>query len=108
MRRFIRDLKRLPMHTFMTALTKDDLMPRVGQVKVPSVQGAFASELPGIVDVVAYLALLEETPGQVDRVMLLKDNPKFSVKCRTPWGVTVPSELLNPDVTMVLDTLGFK
>lgn len=108
MRRFIRDLKWMPKHVFMTALSKDDVQPRVGQVKIPSVQGAFAAELPGVVDVVGYMALLEETPGQVDRLLLLHSNPKFSVKCRTPWDVTVPSELLNPDVTMLLDALGFK
>lgn len=108
MRRFIRDFKFLPMHTFFTALSKDDVVARVGQVKTPAVQGAFQYELPGIVDVVAYMALDEDETG-VHRVMLLHSYPKFSVKCRTPWGVTVPSEIgPDPSVTDLLDVLGYR
>jgi hypothetical protein len=107
MRRFIRQYKFLPMHTFFTALSKDDVVARVGQVKVPAVQGAFASELPGIMDVVAYLALEEGDEG-VERVLLLRDYPKFSVKTRTPWNVDPPTEIYDPTVAKLLDALGFK
>lgn len=107
MRRFVRDFKFLPMHTFFTALSKDDVVARVGQVKIPAVQGAFAAELPGIVDVVGYMAL-EETDTGVERLLLLRDYPKFSVKARTPWGVTVPTEIVDPTVTKLLDVLGYK
>lgn len=107
MRRFVRDFKFLPKHTFFSALSKDDVVPRVGQVKIPAVQGAFAAELPGIVDVVGYLAL-EDTDNGVERLLLLHGYPKFSVKCRTPWGVTVPTELVNPSVSDLLDTLGYR
>jgi hypothetical protein len=107
MRRVIRHyVKMLPMHVFMTALSKDGIEARVGQVKVPSMQGAFAHELPGILDVVAYLALEEEN-GVARRVMLLHDYPKFSVKVRTPWDVEVPSEIYDPTVTSLLDALGY-
>jgi hypothetical protein len=108
MRRVIRHfVKMLPMHVFLTALSKDDVVARVGQVKIPAVQGAFASELPGILDVVGYLAL-EEADGETNRLLLLHDYPKFSVKCRTPWDMEVPSEIVDPDVTKLLDTLGYK
>jgi hypothetical protein len=108
MRRIVRQyVKMLPMHVFMTALSKDDTVARVGSVKAPQVQGAFASELPGVLDVVAYLALLEED-GEVERVLLLHSNPKFSVKARTPWvGAEVPSEISDPTVTKLLDAMGF-
>ncbi|HEY4230925.1 MAG TPA: AAA family ATPase, partial [Thermoanaerobaculia bacterium] len=110
MRRIVRQyVKMLPMHVFMTALSKDDVVPRVGSVKAPQVQGAFATELPGILDVVAYLALgdVDEATGDVERILLLNSNPRFSVKSRTPWGVSVPSEIVNPTITKVLDALGF-
>lgn len=107
MRRFVRDFKFLPLHTFFTALSKDDVVARVGQVKTPAVQGGFAHELPGIVDVVAYLAL-EDTEQGVERLLLLKDYPKFSVKARTPWNVEVPTEIVNPTVGLLLDALGYK
>ena len=107
MRRVIRHfVKMLPMHVFMTALSKDDVVARVGQVKVPAVQGAFANELPGIVDVVGYLAL-EEVDGVTSRILLLHDYPKFSVKSRTPWNVEIPAEIDDPNVTKLLDALGF-
>lgn len=114
MRRIVRQaFKVLPMHTFMTALSKDDVVPRVGSVRAPSVQGSFMHELPGVPDVVAYMALEDVEPdddhptGQ-QRLLLLHGYPKFSVKTRTPWGVDVPSELPDPTVTSLLDALGFK
>ncbi len=106
MRRFVRDFKFLPLHTFFTALSKDDVVARVGQVKIPAVQGAFAAELPGIMDVVAYLAL-EGEGEDTTRILLLHDNPKFSVKTRTPWGKQIPREIEDPTVTKLLDALGY-
>lgn len=116
MRRFIRDFKFLDKHAFFTALAKDDVVARVGQVKTPAIQGAFQYELPGVVDVVSYLAL-EECSAEtceghetgVHRILLLNSAPKFSVKTRTPWGVVVPPEI-GPDPTIgdLLDTLGYK
>ncbi len=108
MRRIVRHyVKMLPMHVFMTALTKDDVVPRVGSVKAPSMQGQFANELPGILDAVAYLALEEGEDGEQRRLLLLNGYPKFSVKARSPWGVQVPSEIEDPDITKLLDALGF-
>lgn len=109
MRRIIRQyVKMLPMHVFMTALSKDDVVPRVGQVKSPSVQGQFAAELPGILDVVAYLALEDnQETGEMERILLLHGYPKFSVKARSPWGVVVPTEIIDPTVSKLLDALGF-
>lgn len=109
MRRIVRQyVKMLKMHVFMTALSKDDVVARVGTVKTPQVQGAFASELPGVLDVVAYLALTQDEQGETERIMLLHSNPKFSVKTRTPWsGTDVPSEIVDPTVTKLLDALGY-
>lgn len=109
MRRIVRQyVKMLPMHVFMTALTKDDVLPRVGSVKSPAMQGAFAAELPGILDVVGYLALEDAEGGGVERLLLLHDFPKFSVKCRTPWNQQVPSLIEDPTVSKLLDALGYK
>ena len=108
MRRIVRQyVKMLPQHVFMTALSKDDVVPRVGSVKAPQMQGAFASELPGILDVVGYLALEEGDDGEMQRILLLHGYPKFSVKARTPWGVQIPTEIVDPTVTKLLDALGF-
>ena len=107
MRRIVREyVKMLPMHVFMTALSKDEMVARVGSVKAPSMQGQFANELPGIMDVVGYLAL-EEVDGEVQRLLLLHDYPKFSVKARTPWNTQVPTEIVDPTITKLLDALGY-
>lgn len=109
MRRIVRQyVKMLPMHVFMTALSKDDVVPRVGSVKAPQVQGSFATELPGILDAVTYLALEEDKEtGAERRFLLLHGYPKFSVKARTPWGVQIPTEIEDPTVAKLLDALGF-
>lgn len=107
MRRFMRKFKFLPMHTIFTALSKDDVVARVGAVKAPAVQGQFAAELPGLVDVVGYLALEDTEGGGVERLLLLHSNPRFSVKTRAPWGATPPSEIYDPTVGALLDALGY-
>lgn len=114
MRRITRKMfKMLPgMHGFMTALTMDEVVPRVGSVRTPALQGKFATELPGIPDVVGYLGLEDvdvdnEHPDGQMRILLLHSNPRFSVKARTPWGTSVPSEITDPTVTKLLDALGF-
>jgi AAA domain len=107
MRRFTRMFKNLDMHVFMTALAKDEERPRLGTVKVPLLQGAFADELPGLVDTVAYLAQEDLPGGNVQRTLFLHSFPKFSVKARTPWDAKIPAEIVAPTVTSLLDTLGF-
>jgi hypothetical protein len=106
MQRMLRQfVRRLDKHVFMTALTKEDVVPRVGQVKVPSVQGGIANDLPGIFDVVAYLAL-EDTEEGTERLLLLHSYPRFSVKARTPWGASIPTEIVDPTIGLLLDAMG--
>lgn len=112
MRRLIRELKWLPKHVFFTSLSKTDALPRIGQVLRPSLQGQFADDILGIPDVLAYMALDdvevdEAHPDGQQRILLLHSNPRFMVKCRTPWGTTVPSEIEDPTVTKLLDALGY-
>lgn len=112
MRRLVRHFRDLQMHTFFTALAGDIVVPRLGTVKAPLLQGAFQKELPGIVDVVGYLAVEESKDEEEDgtRIMLLSSTayPKFQVKARTPWGRTIASEIEDPSITSILDTLGYK
>lgn len=113
MRRFLRAFRDLPYHVFTTALAKDETDPKVGLVKKPAFAGGLADEIPGIFDVVAYLALYEgklvetEPDGLTHRVLLLKNYPKIRVKTRTPIGVQVPDELYDPTVSALLDALQF-
>lgn len=114
MRRIVRKfMKALPMHTFMTALSDEQSIKGEGIVKVPKVQGSFADELPGIPNVVAYMAKAdvevdEEHPTGEQRILLMHSYPKFLIKTRTPWNTTVPSEIEDPTVTKILDALGYQ
>lgn len=122
LRRIVRKyVKNLPMHVFMTALSKDDVMPRIGQVQTPAIQGSFADELPGIPDVVSYLAEedilddagkptynLDGTPA-IRRILLLHSYPKFCVKIRTGWDKPLPpAEIEEPTVTKLLDAMNIE
>jgi hypothetical protein len=40
-------------------------------------------------------------------LLLLHDYPKYKTKVRTPWKQTAPSEIVNPDITEILDVLGY-
>lgn len=106
MRRVVRKfVKMLPVHVFMTALTADKTVPRIGSVRAPSVQGQFANELPGIVDGIGYINVEEFEDGP-HRVLVL-DDKKLSAGVRTPWGQEVPEEIIDPTVTRLLDALGY-
>ena len=108
MRRIVRQFfKTIQMHGFMTAHTMDKTVARVGSVRAPKLQGQFADEMPGIPDVVGYLALEDDEDGNIIRTLLLHGYPKFSVKARSPWGIEIPTEIVDPDVTKLLDALGF-
>lgn len=107
MKRLIRRFKNLDMHVFFTALA-EDVSTKTGASKAPLVQGQFQKDLPGLMDVVAYLALEDLEDGGQERILLLHDFPRFGVKTRTPWNVEVPTEIVDPTITKLLDALGYK
>jgi len=78
---------------------------------LPSLSGQMAEEITGLMSVVGYLAEFEEANDQdvmeTHRTLLLKNFPKFRTKARSPWGVKIPDEIIDPTVTSLLDTLGY-
>lgn len=108
MRRFMREFRDLPMHVFFSAHSKEVEMTRVGKVTVPALSGQMAEEAVNLVSVAGYLAQAPgEEEGQVDRILLMQNYPKFRTKARMPWGKPPVDELENPTVTSLLDILGF-
>lgn len=107
MRRLLREFRDLPMHVFFTAHAKEVEMARMGKVTVPSLAGQMAEEVTGLVSIVGYLAVSEDEDGNEERLLLLKNYPKFRTKARLPWLSEVPDEIEGPTVTNLLDTLGF-
>lgn len=109
MRRFLREFRDLPMHVFFTALAKDELDPREGMVKKPALAGALADEVPGMMGIVAYLALTTDNDGNTMRTLLLKNHARIRTKVRSSWAhhEEVPNEIDNPTVTALLDMLQY-
>jgi len=107
LRRLIRSFRDLPMNVIISALPREDTEPRIGTVLKPLLTGRLANEIPGIVDVVGYLAQ-EDTDEGIHRVLILQNYPHFRTKVRMPSGVEAPDEIEDPTITKLLDavTLG--
>jgi hypothetical protein len=104
MRRFLRSFRDLPMHTFVTSLTKTEVLPREGSTRLPSCFGQLAEELCGMYDCVGYLAQLEEPKStELKRVLLLQNQKGVRVKVRTRWGVVAPEKIVDPTITALLN-----
>lgn len=108
LRRRLRRIRDLNMHVFFAAHSQDKEIPRMGRIVVPDLAGKMSDEVAGMVSTVGYLALFENDEGEEDRVLLLRNNPKYRVKARTPWKESIPEEIEDPDVTTLLDTLGYE
>jgi AAA domain len=107
MRRLVREFRDLPIHFFCTAHSKDYTDPREGLLNIPNLYGKAAFEIPGLLETVGYLAIMQDDDGNDYRSMLYRGYPKVRTKVRTPWGVEAPEEIDNPTVSKVLDALGY-
>lgn len=106
MRRTLRKFRDLDLHVFYAAHAKQVQMPREGTVTLPDMSGQLAEEVAGLVSVSGYLALTDGEDGD-ERLLLLKGYPKYRIKARTPWGVEIPDEIVEPTIGDVLDALGY-
>lgn len=107
MRRTLRRLRDLPMHVFFSSHAKQIDDSRLGRVVLPDMAGQLAEEVAGLVSTSAYLAIGEDEEGEPERLLLLHSYPKYRTKVRTPWKKTAPSEIVDPDITEILNTLGY-
>lgn len=108
LRRLTRTFRDLPLHVFYTAHSKEEIDPKEGIVKMVSLSGKLATEIPGMMSVVGYLALSEDDEGKTQRVLLLQNYAKIRTKVRTPWGISAPDEIEDPTVTDMLDALKYE
>lgn len=108
MRRFAQMFRDLPMHVFYTAHSKDEADPRLGLVKMVKLSGQAATEIPGMMSLVGYLALEEDDEGETRRCLLLQNYAKILTGVRMPWGVQAPDEIYDPTITSILDALKYK
>lgn len=107
LRRLTRSFRDLPLHVFYTAHSKDEVDSKEGLVKMVSLSGKLATEIPGMMTVVGYLALSEDEEGKTQRVLLLQNYAKIRTKIRTPWGIDPPDEIEDPTVSALMDALNY-
>lgn len=107
LRRLTRSFRDLPLHVFYTAHSKDEVVSKEGLVKMVSLSGKLATEIPGMMTVVGYLALDEDEEGKTQRVLLLQNYAKIRTKIRTPWGVEAPDEIYDPTLKDLMDALNY-
>jgi hypothetical protein len=108
LRRVLRRLRDLPMHIFFSAHAKQIDDRRLGRITLPDLSGQLAEEVAGLVSTVGYLALADGEDGEEERILLLHGNPRYRTKVRTPWRERAPEEIEEPDITEILDVLGYK
>lgn len=119
LRRLVREFRDLPLHFFCTAHAKEITHPQRGMITVPNLYGKGAFEIPGLLETVGYVAVLQAdaayaeefglSEGDEYRSLLLRNYPKLNLKVRTAWGIVAPEEIEpNPTMTQLLDALGYQ
>jgi phage nucleotide-binding protein len=105
LRRVLRRYRDLPLHVFLSAHAQDREEPRVGMIKKPDLSGQLADEIAGLVSTVGYLAVDRDNG---ERVLILHGYKEYRTKCRTPWNTTAPEVIESPDITEIMDVLGYR
>jgi len=102
-RRLIRGYRDLVgTHVIFTALANEVKDERTGVVKTqPALTGKLAAEVPGFLDIVAYLSVAERDDTEV-RVLVTDMTPRVLAKHRAPIsGVRLPKALVNPTMRQI-------
>ena len=105
MRRLIRFFRDLEMNVFFTAISRTLQDPKTRRDRIWPMIGhsSLIVEIPALVDVIGYLAVVE-TEGKVDRVLLLGGHPDYIAKVRMEGDPVF--EIDNPTLPKLLDIVG--
>ncbi len=108
MRRLVRFFRDLPMHVFFTAGASIQQDPRSRESRAwPALAGKLAFEVPGLVEIVGYLAVvdLESDSSTTARWLFVQPTPKFEAKDRTEGGL-LGEYIENPTLPKIFDLVG--
>jgi len=108
LRRLVRYFRDLPLHTFFTSHSKDEIVTKEGMVKMPSMAGKAATEIPGLMTLVGYLTMEDREDGGV-RTLLLdpEEFPRIRIGARAGWGTEIPKQIDDPTITAILDAFHY-
>lgn len=110
MRKLIRSFRDLDLHTIFTCGSQEAQDPNTKLMQIrPALTGKLALEVPGLVDVVGYLAVSESDPDKdgnvtVSRILLTQPTGKYMAKDRSEGGKLSPM-LVNPSLVNILDIM---
>ena len=109
MRRLIRCFRDLDLHTIFTCGSQEAQDPNTKLMQIrPALTGKLALEVPGLVDVVGYLAVSESEDKDgnavVSRILLTQPTGKYMAKDRSEGGRLSPY-LENPTLPKILDII---
>lgn len=105
MRRLVRYFRDLPMHVFMTSGAQQGQDPRTKtQMMMLALTGKLAFEIPGLFDIVGYLAMVDQDDGTTERWLFTQPTGRFDAKDRTEGG-RLGEYVVNPTLPMILDLI---
>lgn len=109
MRKLIRFFRDLPTHTIFTAQAADKENPQTKRMMVaPNLTGKLVNEVPGLVDIVAYLAVIEDADEDQNpisfRSLLVQPTGRFMAKARDEDG-RLGEAIDYPTLPLVMDLL---
>ena len=99
MRKMIRFFRDLDMHIIFSAAAQQVDNPQTKlKMWFPKLTGGLALEVPGLIDVMGYLGVLDDG----SRFLQVSPTNKFMAKDRTEGGLLSPG-IMNPTITNILD-----
>lgn len=112
MKKLIRFFRDLEMHTIFTTISgeQQDARTKLMQYR-PALTGKLVNEIPGLLDVVGYLAVIEDTDEEGNavtyRALLMTPSERYMAKARVDEAapVQLPEMYANPTLPGLLDLL---
>ena len=108
MRRLVRYFRDLPIHVFMTSGAQQGQDPRTKtQMMMLALTGKLAFEVPGLFDIVGYLAMVDQEDGTTERWLFTQPTGRFDAKDRTEGGL-LGEYVADPTLPKILDIIEHK
>jgi hypothetical protein len=105
MRKLVRQFRNLPSNAFWTAGVQENTNPltKLSEV-VPSLTGKLTREVPGLVLIVGYLAIMEDDNGVPHRSLVVQPTGRFTAKDRSEGG-KLGQYIADPTLPHIFDLL---
>lgn len=104
MRKLVRFFRNLPIHVFFTASAQMLQDPLTREQKAwPALAGKLAFEIPGLMEIVGYLAVVEDD-NESSRWLFVQPSGRFEAKDRTEGG-KLGEYIINPTLPHILDLI---